>query len=80
MLELVAEIFEGEVFFTEFALELDCGFFVDGLLGALEASNVPAGPIYTIGEAFADPQIIARQMRLDLPARPPRARALGQRI
>ena len=39
-----------------------------GLLAALEAANVPAGPIYTIGEAFADPQVIARRMRLDLPA------------
>jgi crotonobetainyl-CoA:carnitine CoA-transferase CaiB-like acyl-CoA transferase len=39
-----------------------------GLLAALEAANVPAGPIYTIGESFADPQVIARRMRLDLPA------------
>jgi crotonobetainyl-CoA:carnitine CoA-transferase CaiB-like acyl-CoA transferase len=39
-----------------------------GLLAALEAANVPAGPIYTIGEAFADPQVVARRMRLDLPA------------
>ncbi len=38
------------------------------LLAALEAANVPAGPIYTIGESFADPQVIARRMRLDLPA------------
>ena len=38
------------------------------LLEALEAANVPAGPIYTVAEAFDDPQVIARKMRLDLPA------------
>jgi crotonobetainyl-CoA:carnitine CoA-transferase CaiB-like acyl-CoA transferase len=36
------------------------------LLGALEAANVPASPINTIGEMFADPQTVARGMRLDL--------------
>ena len=36
------------------------------LLAALEAANVPASPINTIGEMFADPQAIARGMRLDL--------------
>ena len=38
------------------------------LLAALEAANVPAGPINTVAEAFADPQALARGMRLDLPA------------
>jgi crotonobetainyl-CoA:carnitine CoA-transferase CaiB-like acyl-CoA transferase len=38
------------------------------LLAALEAANVPAGPINTVAEAFADPQAIARGMRIDLPA------------
>ncbi len=38
------------------------------LLAALEAANVPAGPIYTVAEAFADPQAVARGMRIDLPA------------
>ena len=32
----------------------------------LEAAGVPASPINTIGEMFADPQTIARGMRLDL--------------
>jgi crotonobetainyl-CoA:carnitine CoA-transferase CaiB-like acyl-CoA transferase len=36
------------------------------LLAALEAVNVPASPINTIGEMFDDPQTIARGMRLDL--------------
>jgi crotonobetainyl-CoA:carnitine CoA-transferase CaiB-like acyl-CoA transferase len=36
------------------------------LLAALEAANVPASPINTIGQMFADPQTIARGMRLDL--------------
>ena len=38
------------------------------LLAALEAANVPAGPINTVAEAFADPQAIARGMRMELPA------------
>jgi len=36
------------------------------LLDALEAAHVPASPINDIGQAFADPQVIARGMRLDL--------------
>ena len=34
------------------------------LLAACEAEGVPAGPINDMGEVFADPQIIARQMRV----------------
>jgi crotonobetainyl-CoA:carnitine CoA-transferase CaiB-like acyl-CoA transferase len=37
------------------------------LLAALEKANVPAGPIRSIDEVFADPQVIARKMRIDLP-------------
>ncbi|MDF1855011.1 CaiB/BaiF CoA-transferase family protein [Pseudooceanicola sp.] len=36
------------------------------LLAACEANNVPAGPINDMGEVFADPQVIARGMKLDL--------------
>lgn len=36
------------------------------LLARLEASGVPASPINTIGQAFSDPQAIARGMRMDL--------------
>ncbi|MHA6643048.1 CaiB/BaiF CoA transferase family protein [Mesorhizobium sp. A623] len=36
------------------------------LLPKLEAAHVPASPINTIGQAFADPQTIARGMRLEL--------------
>jgi crotonobetainyl-CoA:carnitine CoA-transferase CaiB-like acyl-CoA transferase len=38
------------------------------LLAELEAANVPAGPINTIAEAFADPQVVLRKVRVDLPA------------
>ncbi|MFK0687274.1 CaiB/BaiF CoA transferase family protein [Mesorhizobium sp. IMUNJ 23033] len=38
----------------------------DLLLAKLEAASVPASPINTIGQMFADPQTIARGMRLDL--------------
>ncbi|MGL4323016.1 MAG: CaiB/BaiF CoA transferase family protein [Beijerinckiaceae bacterium] len=38
------------------------------LLDRLEAAGVPAGPINTVPEVFADPQVIARGMRVDLPA------------
>ena len=33
----------------------------------LEAANVPCGPINTIDKVFADPQVQARGMRVDLP-------------
>ena len=36
------------------------------LLAACEAQGVPAGPINTLDEVFADPQVVARGMRLDL--------------
>lgn len=36
------------------------------LLAALETEGVPAAPINDIGQAFADPQAVARGMRLDL--------------
>ncbi|ESW61903.1 MAG: CoA transferase [Rhodobacter sp. CACIA14H1] len=36
------------------------------LLRACEEQGVPAGPINDLSEVFADPQVIARKMRLDL--------------
>lgn len=39
-----------------------------GLLEALEREGVPAGPINSVADVFADPQVIARGLRLDLPA------------
>ncbi|MCB2128371.1 MAG: CoA transferase [Rhodobacteraceae bacterium] len=36
------------------------------LLAACEAEGVPAGPINDMAEVFADPQIVARGMRLDM--------------
>jgi crotonobetainyl-CoA:carnitine CoA-transferase CaiB-like acyl-CoA transferase len=38
------------------------------LLPVLEKLGVPAGPIHDIEEVFTDPQVKARQMRLDIPA------------
>jgi crotonobetainyl-CoA:carnitine CoA-transferase CaiB-like acyl-CoA transferase len=38
----------------------------DALLAALEAVGVPAGPINTVAQAFADPQVIHRGMALTL--------------
>jgi crotonobetainyl-CoA:carnitine CoA-transferase CaiB-like acyl-CoA transferase len=38
------------------------------LLARLEALQVPAGPINTIADVFADPQVIARKMKIDLPS------------
>ena len=38
------------------------------LLAALETVGVPAGPINAIDEVFADPQIVARGVRVDLPS------------
>ncbi|MEJ6784297.1 CaiB/BaiF CoA transferase family protein [Aminobacter sp. Piv2-1] len=42
------------------------GFGREALLSALEKAGVPASPINNIGQAFADPQAIARGMRMDL--------------
>jgi crotonobetainyl-CoA:carnitine CoA-transferase CaiB-like acyl-CoA transferase len=37
----------------------------DELLAALELKEVPAGPVNSLAEVFADPQVIARGMRID---------------
>jgi len=42
------------------------GWSRDSLLTALEIEGIPAGPINTVAEALADPQIAARGMVLDL--------------
>ena len=38
----------------------------DELLTALEAAGVPAGPINTVAQAFADPQVRARGMQIEV--------------
>lgn len=38
----------------------------DDLLHACEAAQVPAGPINTVAQAFADPQVIARGMQVEV--------------
>ncbi len=38
------------------------------LLARLEQRGVPAGPVNSLAEAFADPQVRHRQLQLDLPA------------
>ncbi|MDX7950069.1 CaiB/BaiF CoA-transferase family protein [Lichenihabitans sp. Uapishka_5] len=40
----------------------------DGLLAALEREGVPCGPINSVADVFADPQVVARGLRVDLPA------------
>ncbi|MGN6375540.1 MAG: CaiB/BaiF CoA transferase family protein [Sphingomonas sp.] len=46
--------------------EATARFARDDLLARLEAEGVPAGPINTVAQAFADPQVIARGMALDI--------------
>ena len=41
----------------------------DDWIALLEAANVPAGPINSVAEVFAEPQIRARQMRVNVPHR-----------
>lgn len=41
-------------------------FTRDELLAALEGEGVPAGPINTVADVFADPQVLARGMRVEL--------------
>jgi len=48
----------------------------DALLSALEAQGVPAGPINTVADVFADPQVVARGMRIDLPSPAAKAGAI----
>ena len=38
----------------------------DELLAALEQKEIPAGPVNTLAEVFADPQVVARGMRIEL--------------
>jgi crotonobetainyl-CoA:carnitine CoA-transferase CaiB-like acyl-CoA transferase len=42
-------------------------FTRDALLAELESAGVPAGPINSVADVFADPQVVHRQLRLDLP-------------
>ena len=42
----------------------------DELLAALAAAGVPAGPINDVAQVFADPQVVARGMKLDLDGMP----------
>ena len=39
----------------------------DDWIAILEAAAVPCGPINDMADVFADPQVLAREMRLDLP-------------
>jgi crotonobetainyl-CoA:carnitine CoA-transferase CaiB-like acyl-CoA transferase len=48
--------------------ELLRGRHRDELLAALAPEAVPAGPINSVADVFADPQILARRMRIDLPS------------
>lgn len=43
-------------------------FHCDELLLLLEEQGIPVGPINTVGDVFSDPQIIARNLKQDLPA------------
>ncbi len=38
------------------------------IIAQLEAVQVPAGPINTLADVFADPQVIAREMRIERPS------------
>lgn len=42
------------------------GWTKQGLLDACHAAGVPAGPINRLDEVFADPQVVARGLRVDL--------------
>jgi crotonobetainyl-CoA:carnitine CoA-transferase CaiB-like acyl-CoA transferase len=39
----------------------------DEVLRAMQERGIPAGPINTLADVFADPQVMHRQMRVDLP-------------
>jgi crotonobetainyl-CoA:carnitine CoA-transferase CaiB-like acyl-CoA transferase len=46
------------------------GWSKQGLLDACHAAGIPAGPINRLDEVFADPQVLARGMRVDLGGMP----------
>ena len=46
---------------------LTVGFDRDALLAVLAREGVPAGPINSVADVFADPQVLARGLRVDLP-------------
>ncbi|MEH0074883.1 CaiB/BaiF CoA-transferase family protein [Pannonibacter sp. Pt2] len=48
--------------------ELTARFTRDDLLAALETAGVPAGPINTVADVFEDPQVLHRQLKVELPA------------
>lgn len=47
---------------------LTCAFTRDDLLAKLEEKGVPAGPINSVADVFADPQVIHRGLKLELPS------------
>jgi crotonobetainyl-CoA:carnitine CoA-transferase CaiB-like acyl-CoA transferase len=49
-------------------MQLTPNFTRAELLAKLEAVGVPAGPINTLSDVFADPQVIAREMRIERPS------------
>jgi crotonobetainyl-CoA:carnitine CoA-transferase CaiB-like acyl-CoA transferase len=49
-------------------MTLSAAFTRADLLGKLEEIGVPGGPINSVADVFADPQVIAREMRIDLPS------------
>ena len=49
-------------------------------LGVLETAGVPCGPINTIAEVFADPQVAARGLHVEIPVAPGDATAPGRTV
>src|SRR5258708_18295184 len=47
---------------------LTCRYGRAELLAKLESAGVPAGPINTLDQVFADPQVIHRGMRIERPS------------
>jgi len=50
-------------------MELTAKITRTDLLAKLEAAGVPGGPINTLEDVFADPQVLARKLRIDLPSK-----------
>lgn len=43
------------------------GMTVEQVVGLMEAGGVPAGPLYQVSQVFSDPQVVAREMLIELP-------------
>lgn len=58
---------ENRIELTQILEEKTKSFTKSGLLDELETASVPGGPINNLDDVFKDPQVLAREMAIDMP-------------